>query len=293
MTNKTLVCIIAETRESALAYESFKKNVIDALDADLALCISEPEGYDYKNPYWQTAKYKWTTPEYTDWSEAYDFAKQTSFSQSTSDWRKFIPAPGGNCFGPIASPTPQYQIVGGAAILIFYRWFLWYNLNKENLFEKYDRIIVVRSDFIYMCPHVPMSMLDPAYVWIPDGEWGGGVTDRCAVLSKNNAESYLNIMKHIMIDTDKIVELLMPGRDYRNFEQFIKFILDLEGTSYKFFPYIMYSVRSVNGRTRFSQGVWREDLGYFVKYPDEYNRVMNNMRTFDIKDINDWSKYSI
>ena len=37
--SKTLVIILSQTREHELTFNSFKKNVIDVLKADLCLCI--------------------------------------------------------------------------------------------------------------------------------------------------------------------------------------------------------------------------------------------------------------
>ena len=53
---KTLVCILGETRGYEVTWPSFKKNVLDELDADLLLCIGISEKYDFSNPFWQIAR---------------------------------------------------------------------------------------------------------------------------------------------------------------------------------------------------------------------------------------------
>lgn len=72
--NKTLVIILSETRAHELTYDNFKKNVIDELDADLCICIGVKPDYDYNNPFYTSAKYKFLYNEPDDYSEAFDYA---------------------------------------------------------------------------------------------------------------------------------------------------------------------------------------------------------------------------
>ena len=46
--SKTLVCIIAQTRGYEVTWKNFKKNVLDELNADLAVCIGTTKKYNYK-----------------------------------------------------------------------------------------------------------------------------------------------------------------------------------------------------------------------------------------------------
>ena len=48
---KVLVCIIAQARTGKFSWKSFKTNVLNHLDADLALCVSEDEEIEKNNPY--------------------------------------------------------------------------------------------------------------------------------------------------------------------------------------------------------------------------------------------------
>ena len=72
--NKTLVIILSETRAHELTFNNFKKNVIDELRADLCLCIGIKADYDYNNPFYKLAKYKFTCPEPPDYGWAFDYA---------------------------------------------------------------------------------------------------------------------------------------------------------------------------------------------------------------------------
>jgi hypothetical protein len=71
---KTLVIILGETRAHELTFDNFKINVIDELNADLCLCIGIKSDYDYENPFYKLAKYKFTYNEPDDYSDAFDYA---------------------------------------------------------------------------------------------------------------------------------------------------------------------------------------------------------------------------
>lgn len=71
---KTLVIVLSETRAHELTFENFKTNVIDELNADLCVCIGVTPDYDYTNPYYQLAKYKFLYTEPLDYGEAFDYA---------------------------------------------------------------------------------------------------------------------------------------------------------------------------------------------------------------------------
>jgi hypothetical protein len=68
-----------------------------------------------------------------------------------------------------------------------------------------------------------------------------------------------------------------------NLESLIKFHLIETGLweSVRFFPYVMYTVRSLDGPTRWSQGTYSSEHGYFIKYPSEYNTASYYKYTFE------------
>jgi hypothetical protein len=72
--SSTLVIILSETRASELTFDNFKKNVIDELNADLCVCIGVKPDYDYNDPFYKLAKYKFTYNEPDDYGEAFDYA---------------------------------------------------------------------------------------------------------------------------------------------------------------------------------------------------------------------------
>lgn len=280
---KTLVCVISQTREHKVVWENFKQNVLDELNADLALCISVTDEYDYSNPFWQTAKYKWTTHEYDNWVDSFEFARKTDFPEYSDRWKYLLnySDPQANWLSPINN-TP-----GAGAILIFFRWLLLHNLRKDNILDQYDRFIVTRSDFLYLCPHPPLDLLNPKYIWVPNGEYHGGITDRYAVLSRSNIEGYLSLMKQIITNPDVIYERVM-SHTFKNLEATVKNTLDLEfGSDYLgVFPYFMYSIRTKETPTRWAPGYWNEELGYFVKYLEERDSALRFQQI--VKSKQDW-----
>ena len=169
------------------------------------------------------------------------------------------------------------QHPGSAGILIFFRWFLLKNIIDNNLINEYDRFIITRSDYIYQLPHPKVELMNENYIWIPDCEHYGGYTDRHVVLSKNNIESYLNIFNNMVLRSNEYymkMNMNMKNNIFLNLEKLIKFNIEQNNVLHlvKEFPYVMYAVRNINGPTRWSGGIYSNELGYYIKYHSEYNK---------------------
>ncbi len=359
--SKTLVIILSETRASELTFDSFKKNIIDELNADLCLCIGVKSDYDYNNPFYKLSKYNFLYNEPDDFGDAFEYAynmislnkpkyeclkninsisaklqnpdqlneniiyygnnginnfddfdddeiiihtnnfpddlwRNRIYLKKKSDdnlvieenvitykkslyWREFLKVKD-QFLGGIKDSSEQHP--GSAGILIFFRWFLLKNLIDNDLLNKYDRFIITRSDFIYKLPHPKVEMMNEKYIWIPDGEHYGGYTDRHVVLSKTNICSYLDIFNNMVLKSNHYF-MKMRNKNNWNLEQLIKFnleennVLDLV----KEFPYIMYSVRNINGTTRWSYGNYSNELGYYIKYESEYEKSIYYKNKFE------------
>lgn len=281
--SKTIVIVLSETRADELTFDSFKKNVIDELNADLCVCIGVKPDYDYNNPFYNLAKYRFTYNEPDDFGDAFEYAYNTILSQNKPKieenvityekplyWREFLKLKD-QFLGGIKDSHNEHP--GSAGILIFFRWFLLKNLIDNDLINKYDRFIVTRSDFIYELPHPKVEYMNENCIWIPDSEHYGGYTDRHVVLSKNNVESYLNIFNNFVLRSNEYF-MKMKDKYNWNLERLIKFHLEQNNVLHlvKEFPYIMYSVRSITGSTRWTVGNYSSKLGYFIKYQTEYDR---------------------
>ena len=350
--SKTLVIVLSETRAHELTFNNFKENVIDRLDADLCICIGIKPDYNYNNPYYQLAKYKFLYPEPEDYGDAFEYAynilcknrpkyekllnintlygQLSSPKQSTNNityygddsnidienldddeivlhttdffdynwynqlygikksnnnihfqqnvitykkplyWREFLKIKD-QFLGGIRDNQNQHP--GSAGILIFFRWFLLKNLIDNDLLDKYDRFIITRSDFLYQLPHPKLEYLNPANIWIPNGEYYNGYTDRHVILSKTNIENYLNIFNNFVFRSNEMY-LKMLNRNDWNLESVIKLNFELNNVInlVKEIPYIMYSVRNHNGTTRWNYGVYSYTYNYYIKYQSEYDK---------------------
>ena len=70
---KCLVIILCETRAQEITFNKFKKNLLDVLDADLALCVEKPNK-NKMDRFYKEARYVWTYDKPKDWVEALDYA---------------------------------------------------------------------------------------------------------------------------------------------------------------------------------------------------------------------------
>jgi len=183
-------------------------------------------------------------------------------------WREFLKIRH-QFLGGVLDKT--YQHPGSAGILIFFRWFLLKRLIETDLINQYDRFVITRSDFIYQLPHPKLELMNENYIWIPDNEHYCGYTDRHVVLSKHTVEPYLNILNNFVTRSHEFFNK-MKKHDYWNLEQVIKFNLEQNNVAHlvKEFPYIMYSVRNINGSTRWSEGFYSSSHGYYIKYHSEF-----------------------
>jgi hypothetical protein len=352
--SKTLVIILSETRASELTFDSFKKNVIDTLNADLCVCIGVKPDYDYTNPFYKLAKYKFLYNEPEDFGDAFEYAyniitkdkpkyeclqnmnalhgklqypkqstenikyheniqniksldffndddeivihthdfldklwKSQIYSVKNSDnnlvyqpnvitykkrlyWREFLKVKD-QFLGGIKDDHNQHP--GSAGILIFFRWFLLKNLIDNDLINKYERFVITRSDFIYQLPHPKLEHLNEKNIWIPDSENYGGYTDRHVILSKSNIESYLNILNNFVLFSNYYFMKMKSFYEW-NLERVIYFHLMQNNVLHlvKESPYVMYAVRNINGSTRWSEGVFSNHFGYYIKYDTEYEK---------------------
>jgi hypothetical protein len=272
MKQKTLVIILGQTRADKLTWASFKTHVLDQLNADLALCVGESPNNNNSNFYWVHAKYKWIVPEYEDFGDGFDQIQLERYGHTTN-WRRILQVKSqwlGGIKGDGEHP-------GSAGILIYFRAKLYDFLVKEHIADQYDRFIITRSDFIWEVSHPNVERLKPNFVWIPYGEFYGGVTDRHVVLSRQNLGAYLNLIDPILEDTDALISSMMEAipKPIWNLERYILFHLKRAhmDSEIRFLPYMMYSVREESTPTRWAQGVYNADLGYYIKYPTEKERA--------------------
>ena len=286
---RVLVCIVASTRGHELCFQSFKENVLDELNADLALAVATNTTPDDTDAYWKHAKYRWLCPDYDDVGEAFDGAQRALFPDKKGgmpDWRNVLQT-GAIWLGGVHSPNQQPS---RTALQQFCRWLLLQGLQKEKLLERYDRFIITRSDFIWLCPHPPLSILKPENMWVPDGEDYGGIADRHLAVSRADVVNCLDLIEPILSEPE-VLNKEMAHRSNWNVEQYLLHHLKRRGIAHKIrrFPYVMYLARDKRDNTlTWSSGHVVRGIDHYIKYPGEF-RSARYFSKF-IHSRRDWEK---
>lgn len=264
---RTLVIVLAETRAHSLTYERFKRNVLDVLQADLAVCVKQEKAATTKDPFRANAKFIWEYDEPSDFGKAFDEAAEGLH------WRVVLRLKD-QLFGGIRNPANQHP--GSAGILIFYRWFLLQSLSASNVIGKYDAFIVTRSDYYYEHPH-PVLTLPLENIWMPEGEDYGGYTDRHIVLPRKFLYSALSLMDPIIQNPVAMFRSMRFRRNW-NLERYIRYHFEKNGlVQYvRRFPRPMYAVRETDGKTRWATGEYVPEVNMIVKYISEFKSVSSN-----------------
>ena len=265
---KPLVVILCETRSHEVTYEPFQKHVLDALGADLALCIAQNDREDTSNEFYKNAKYIWSFEEKADLTENFE----EIVPDLHRDWREYGAVPD-QWLGPL-STNPKQDGSGGIQMMM--RAYLRKMLIKEDLLKKYSHIIVARSDALWVCDHPPLRLLMKGGIWAPNGENYRGLVDRHTVLSSDVALDALNWSKILTLDPKIGIPLMLEHKTRWNPESLHKFTLmraDIYQRVRKI-PYVMFSIRLEGGHTRWVSGKFDAELGYHIKYQNEFERAL-------------------
>jgi hypothetical protein len=309
MSEKTLVCIVGELRAQKHTIDSFLTRLVQPCNADLLLCV--PASHLPANEYLDHAKYVRTYDASKDITTYY--AEIAAELNSQTDWRKLLQIKnywlGGirdhsirayrhqlsqHIFytkkrklrkvffmtidwlfrgkGPLDQP-------GGAAYVFLYRHLLLKMIREEGLDKVYDRFIITRSDHYYGAFHPPLRLLDPDYVWIPEGEDWLGQCDRHWVLSSRHLDGCLNLLEPILCDSDNLYQLMKHRSDW-NSESYVKLMWDLHGIKTKRYPRVQFLVRGDANTPTWTEGVYEPALNITVAYPSEYQEAAMNFTTY-------------
>ena len=282
MSSRTLVVILGQLSAAPLTWNNFKENVLEELGADLAVCVPNDSYFDFTNPYYRNARYRWLVPDYRDMADAFD--RIHSLLGSSEDWRVICDVRG-TWIGRIT----QSGQPGAASILFVLRWFMLNEILSARLLEIYDRFIITRSDFYYLCPHPPLDFLDPDNLWVPDGEDYGGLTDRHLIVSSEYLVKSCNLIDDLLLRPAEIHEIMVPREDW-NIESYLHLHLQRNGLIDKVrrFPYIMFLVKTPEDPAAWPprRGRFNENLGMIVKYKSELSAAQAFSRS--IHSASDW-----
>jgi hypothetical protein len=266
---RVLVALFGETRATELTGDSFRANVLDALGADLALCVRAGEE---PNRFHEWAEHIWTVEEPEG-----DFAPMYDEAAGNSDWRVLLEL-GPNLFGRIEST--EHPQIGAVALLHYYRWRLWQMLEREGLPARYEWIVLSRSDFLWPVPHPDVSLLSDRRIHALDGEAWGGVCDKHFVVPKRYFEPMVRDLAGPVftapVELKRSIDAISRrwGWEEVNNERLLAArLLDLGlWRRVSYLPHYPYTVRAPGGSTSWSVGEYDPELGYYVKYPTERTR---------------------
>lgn len=284
MTERVLVAVVCETRAWEITADGFFSNLIDPLGADLALCVGDHEA---PNPLYDRAQYVWRTGEPDDWGELYDR------KASSGRWRALL-TPGAQLLGGIEDP--EVSEVGSGAIVLYFRQFLKESIERAGIADRYQWLIVTRSDLLWPIPHPPVGSLSDHHLYALDGEGYGGVEDRHLVVPRRHIRRFLEVPDPIFSDPEGLRHELdrisvAQGWPVLNAERFLAARLWSLGLwrHVRFLPYIPYLVRGRGDATRWAAGVFDDERGYYVKYPTELERSRIARRF--LSDRESWDRY--
>lgn len=277
---KCLICMIGNARGTEIAWQSFREQVLIPLDADLALCFGQVK--KHKNSLYKTAKYLWEIPEYTNWADVFNQAKEKY--QSKKDWTIAVDATRRSAlWGGIIHKNKSIR--GSGAVVMAFRHILKNCILDNGLLKKYDRFIITRSDYYYELAHPKLENLDPNFIWIPEGEDYEGITDRHAVVSKEHVIDFLSTLDHLVQHPESFIPFL---NEYINIERMLLIHFQMLGLDKKIKRYdpISYLIKSENDHSRYSgNNIYLPKLSkpgkpkIFCKYKDEYDNAQKTKNT--------------
>lgn len=264
---RTLIVLLNETRAHELTFTLFKKNLMDRLGADLALCVGD-NPRETHNVFYDHATYVWKYKDPEDWGEAFD-----AFAGGRNV-RALLELPD-QWFGGIRHPArPELEQAGSGSLQLFFRDFLRRKLEEEGLFDKYDWFVATRSDCMWPVLFPSLDLLSPDHLYLPDGERYRGVTDRCVVAPSRHFRRFMDVTRAVFEEPEALAARMKaksPGN--WNTESFVKFRMDELGLTkdVRFLPYMMYTVKPLGGATaEGAPGGDNFELHLYVKYPLEY-----------------------
>ena len=282
--DRVLVTLVAETRAWEVTGETLVSNVLDELGADLALCVGD---HEEQNPLYERAKFVWRSTEPDDWGKFYDQVA------GGPNWRVLL-RPGGQLLGGI--DDPERQEIGSGAIVLYYREFLKWSIERAGIGDDYDWLIVTRSDLLWPIPHPRTEYLSKRHLYLLDGEGYGGVGDRHAIVPRRYIGRFLEVPDPIFTNPERLRHRLdrrSVAEDWAfvNPERLLAARLKDLGLwrHLRFLPYVPYAVRASGGSTRWAQGEFDEDRGIYIKYPTELER--SSMALEYVHDRESWRRY--
>jgi len=266
-----LTIVLAETRGHEVTFGSFKRNVLDPLDSDLALCVGDNIRENVNNEFYQLAKFKWILPEPNDFGDYLKSYIIVNYPNLLNEYTRLF-----NLKNQFLGGIKESLHPGSAGILICFRDFLRNKLVENNLLLEYDYFIITRSDFIHTVPHPSRDFFTENSLHFPLGEGYGfegrlGITDRHVICSSRYVLDVLDIWGTIFSDFEENL-VTLKRHEFWNLEKIIFWHLEKKGLVQliRYLPYTYYSVRLDNVTTTWTHGQWHNKYKYYIKYRTEF-----------------------
>ena len=272
-TIKTLVIVMGSIRGGEHAWQSMYENLLDINQADLALAVGVPNEQKNSSLY-ARANYVWEFEEFEDWGAALDMiASQDNPAYNKSantSWRAILADECPDILGGVIG------FPGSGGLILWVRWFISNKITELQLLQKYDRFVVTRSDFFYLC-EFDFSKFDVRKVWVPYGEDWGGITDRFVLAPSNKILPVLDIIPPILKEPAEYVlllhEMFRTEKPFRfNPEMFIQLRWQMQGIRAYRFPRMMFTCAVAGDATRwhFPSQDSHGPNGVMLKHKNEY-----------------------
>eukprot|EP00965_Chrysotila_dentata_P256311 6212506-Pleurochrysis_carterae.AAC.1 len=175
-------------RGTAVAWRSLLTNLLRPLSADLALLVPACGPRTILHDH---ARYDWSFDEpVDDWGcELNRICRACGVEEDS--WRASAKRTAyEGMWGGVVLDHRSGPAIGSGAIIMVLRDLL---LDHMDVIREYDKVVITRSDHLYIAPHPPLSPLDQ--IQVPKGEDWWGITDRHHVIDKESIETYLCIAR--------------------------------------------------------------------------------------------------
>ena len=178
MKENILIIMMGSSRGGKYARKTQEKYLIKHLKADVAICFGDVD--DIQDSFINTANYNWNFKDYDNW--------RTYFNNHYSE----------NLINNLEKGKDTYLMggidsySGSGAIIFAIRDILL--RNHIDIIEKYDQVILTRSDYIYVDYHPKLNNKE---IWVVEGEDYFGITDRHYVFPGKEAENILGICNYL------------------------------------------------------------------------------------------------
>ena len=264
---RTLLVLYGQPRGGEYAWKSIHKHVLAPLNAHLATFFTTDCPHTILS---DMAKYHWTTHAHQDWGVVLDeVATQCS---SNTQWRKLC-ALSKEALGGIT----ECNHVGSGGIMLAFRWLVQQKILELGLDQKYDYMILSRTDQLHLCDHKPMSTLRNGSVVVPYGEEYSGWPDRHIFADTPSFIRSINITNDLVCNADAW-SVALSNHSVVNPEIIQRVVWDKYNLDVVQTERTMLTVKTLDDTTRWSDGeenVLTQFVDLKVKYPGELQLVLS------------------